>query len=592
MSTSSNRINGTIEWASGLGALNYHIRGPIDQAFRIQSPSDAAQSLFISASSATGGVGVQAGSITVSAGTNNSTGVGGTASFYGGNSLTSAGGSIIVSSGTGATYGGDASIIAQDGGDLLLNPVNGNLIIRKGVVGGAGYVLKIDSNKNVIFNATDGALATNATNGFLYIPSTAGTPNGVPAVSSTGSVPFIIDTAANKIWGYNSGWVSLGGGSLATTLGIGNTTSGYNIVVSSNDGISFNGATPPTNGIAWGTADGNGTSGFQLIGPTSAAFRLKSGINGTAGQNISLEGSNGSSAGTGGNIILSGGAADGGTATGLGAQLTVGPGLAAGTGGLITGRGGNAQGTGTGPGGLATWKGGNAAGTDQNAGGAVLDTGDSTGTGYGTLTFKAAPASTTGSSANTSTIIGSWTRNGLSLTQGSLGSGSTSSFLSVAGTWNDAGTTFKGAILANITDTNSATGSLLLDLQVATVSKFKVDKSGAVTSTGAFSVSGLTTTSFSSGTVTKVAGDSPYTVAAGDSLILCNATAGAITVNLPAVASSTGRILNIKKIDSSANAVTLDGNSSETIDGQLTQSTTTQYASFTIQCDGSAWYIL
>ena len=47
-------------------------------------------------------------------------------------------------------------------------------------------------------------------------------------------------------------------------------------------------------------------------------------------------------------------------------------------------------------------------------------------------------------------------------------------------TWNNAGTTFTG-IKYNVTDTASASGSLLMDLQVGGVSKFKVAKSGAVT---------------------------------------------------------------------------------------------------------------
>jgi len=49
-------------------------------------------------------------------------------------------------------------------------------------------------------------------------------------------------------------------------------------------------------------------------------------------------------------------------------------------------------------------------------------------------------------------------------------------------TWNSAGVTFT-AIKTNITDTASAAASLLMDLQVGGVSKFKVDKAGALTVT-------------------------------------------------------------------------------------------------------------
>jgi hypothetical protein len=56
-------------------------------------------------------------------------------------------------------------------------------------------------------------------------------------------------------------------------------------------------------------------------------------------------------------------------------------------------------------------------------------------------------------------------------------------------TWNAAGQTFK-AIHANITDTASASGSLLMDLQVGSVSKFSVDKSGTTTSAVFYSGAG------------------------------------------------------------------------------------------------------
>lgn len=83
-----------------------------------------------------------------------------------------------------------------------------------------------------------------------------------------------------------------------------------------------------------------------------------------------------------------------------------------------------------------------------------------------------------------------------------------------------------------------------------------------------------------------------YTATADDYTILCNASGGSFTITLPAVASHTNRIYNIKKIDSSANAVTVDGNNSETIDDGTTAILTTQYESITIQSDGSEWWIL
>ena len=45
------------------------------------------------------------------------------------------------------------------------------------------------------------ALATNATNGFFYAPSSAGSPTGVPT-AYTGRVPIEIDTTNGRLYAY------------------------------------------------------------------------------------------------------------------------------------------------------------------------------------------------------------------------------------------------------------------------------------------------------------------------------------------------------------------------------------------------------
>lgn len=74
--------------------------------------------------------------------------------------------------------------------------------------------------------------------------------------------------------------------------------------------------------------------------------------------------------------------------------------------------------------------------------------------------------------------------------------------------------------------------------------------------------------------------------------VLVDATAANTTITLPAAASNTGRIYNIKKIDASANSVTIEPNGAELIDGAANVSSATQYDGWMIQCDGTAWYIL
>ena len=49
------------------------------------------------------------------------------------------------------------------------------------------------------------ALATTATDGFLYIPSCAGVPTGVPT-SKTGTVALVYNSADNALYVYNGAW--------------------------------------------------------------------------------------------------------------------------------------------------------------------------------------------------------------------------------------------------------------------------------------------------------------------------------------------------------------------------------------------------
>jgi hypothetical protein len=53
-----------------------------------------------------------------------------------------------------------------------------------------------------------GTLATNATKGFLYIPTCAGVPTGVPE-SISGRIPLVADTSGGKVYAYLGGWTAL-----------------------------------------------------------------------------------------------------------------------------------------------------------------------------------------------------------------------------------------------------------------------------------------------------------------------------------------------------------------------------------------------
>lgn len=85
-----------------------------------------------------------------------------------------------------------------------------------------------------------------------------------------------------------------------------------------------------------------------------------------------------------------------------------------------------------------------------------------------------------------------------------------------------------------------------------------------------------------------------YTITDTDGLrvVLASATGGAFTVTLPAAASNASRILFLKKTDSSANAVTIDGAGSETIEGALTLVLDQQFDCIEIASDGSNWHLV
>lgn len=78
-----------------------------------------------------------------------------------------------------------------------------------------------------------------------------------------------------------------------------------------------------------------------------------------------------------------------------------------------------------------------------------------------------------------------------------------------------------------------------------------------------------------------------------DHTILADATAGAITIALPAAGTNTTtRVYCIQKTDVSSNAVTVTPNGSEKIDGQSTIVLGSQYATVYLQAGFGAWHIV
>lgn len=139
------------------------------------------------------------------------------------NALTMTGGSLTISIGT-TTTGLTITGSGTDTQFLLSNTTAGgkawNFLSTGTGTGqpfGAGHFqayngsdgitgLGVSPTGSLIAGLASGALATNATDGFLYIPTCAGAPTGVPT-AYTGKCAMIFDTTNNKLYIYDGGWL-------------------------------------------------------------------------------------------------------------------------------------------------------------------------------------------------------------------------------------------------------------------------------------------------------------------------------------------------------------------------------------------------
>lgn len=86
---------------------------------------------------------------------------------------------------------------------LQTTQATGTILLK---TGSATTAISIDSAQNVSINTA--AIATTATDGFLYIPSCAGAPTGTPT-AKTGLTPMVYDSTNNHFYIYNGGWKSV-----------------------------------------------------------------------------------------------------------------------------------------------------------------------------------------------------------------------------------------------------------------------------------------------------------------------------------------------------------------------------------------------
>jgi len=122
----------------------------------------------------------------------------------GGSNLGGSVNSILITDGT--FTAGVASITAESGARIDIGTAGANAVHFW-----ANNVerLRIESNGSIRAGAA-AALATTATDGFLYVPTCAGVPTGAPTAIS-GMAPIVVDTTNNRWYFYSGGaWRNAG----------------------------------------------------------------------------------------------------------------------------------------------------------------------------------------------------------------------------------------------------------------------------------------------------------------------------------------------------------------------------------------------
>lgn len=142
------------------------------------------------------------------------------------------------------------------------------------------YVLmgEIDQLGNVFLGDSTALRGTSATNGFLYMNATNGTPAGTPATVLTGIVPTSIDATNYRLYAYIGGaWRNLTGAAAGITIGTTTITSGTNTkVLYNNSGVVGEYTVTGSGNVVMST---NPTlTDFTLSGNISAAAWTTSGV--------------------------------------------------------------------------------------------------------------------------------------------------------------------------------------------------------------------------------------------------------------------------------------------------------------------------
>lgn len=102
---------------------------------------------------------------------------------------------------------GSIFILADDGWGDDSTDAPGRMEFWTSTVNGTNTErMSINRSGNVVVGTA--ALATDATDGFFYIPTCAGVPTGTPATPVAGTLPMVYDSTNNKFYMYDGSWLS------------------------------------------------------------------------------------------------------------------------------------------------------------------------------------------------------------------------------------------------------------------------------------------------------------------------------------------------------------------------------------------------
>lgn len=185
---------------------------------------------FVAVNGTTGAVniegrdGTSSGASVTVAGGEASAGAGGHIQLTAGNATGGNAGNVELVAGSVASAHNAGNILITSGSGTALNGNAGNITLTLGTPHGTGTngavrvnvrsagtfavdregvnAFAVDANNNVIVG--NAALATSATNGFLYITTSAGTPTGTPT-TITGRSPIHVDATNHRLYFYSGG---------------------------------------------------------------------------------------------------------------------------------------------------------------------------------------------------------------------------------------------------------------------------------------------------------------------------------------------------------------------------------------------------